>query len=62
MTGPELSRTLIDKVLDLAGARSESWLCAVCGAVVADELLSGNRPPVHEHHGRSVELIGRAQP
>lgn len=39
------------------------WLCPVCGAVVADELLTPGspRPPLHEHHGHSVAFIPRAQ-
>ena len=38
----------------------EEWLCPVCGAVVADRDVADARPPLHEHRGRAVALIGRA--
>ena len=61
--GPQLSLELVDAALRLAGARPESWLCPVCGDVVPDESLTGGseRPPRHEHHGHTVELVSRAE-
>ena len=62
-----LSEGLTRSALRLAGARPDEWLCPVCGAVVRDcDLIPGVHapgidPPVHEHHGRYVDLIWRAQ-
>lgn len=38
------------------------WLCPVCGAVVADDLLVAGspRPPLHDHDG-PVEFVPRAE-
>lgn len=56
-----LSAPLVRSALRLAGARPSEWLCPVCGAVVADDLVLDPVPPVHEHYGRPVELIWRAE-
>jgi hypothetical protein len=56
-----LDNGLIDSALRLAGVHPDEWLCPVCGAVVPDELLDGERPPVHQHYGHPVELVARAQ-
>jgi hypothetical protein len=58
---PRLSSPLVDAALRLAGVYPENWLCPVCGAVVPDELLDDRRPPRHEHYGRRVELVPRAE-
>jgi hypothetical protein len=58
----ELSPALVRSALRLSGARPQEWLCPVCGAVVADELLSLDCDrPVHEHYGHAVVFIERAQ-
>jgi hypothetical protein len=61
MTEPTLSSDLTDAALRLAGIYPEEWLCPTCGEVVADELVRGDRPPVHEHYGHPIEFVERAQ-
>lgn len=58
---PALSPSLIDAALRLAGAWPESWLCPVCGAVIRDIDLAGDRPPVHEHYGHAVAFVQRPE-
>jgi len=44
-----------------ARPRAENWLCPVCGAVIRDDLIGDPPPPKHEHHGRVIDLIPRAE-
>ena len=53
-----MSAGLTDAALRLA-VYPDEWLCPVCGAVVADELVRGDRPPVHEHYGHAIEFVDR---
>lgn len=57
MPEPALSPELESLALRLAGLRPDRWLCPVCGQDVADQDVADQSPPLHQHHGRRVELI-----